>query len=142
MQLSIEEASIHHDAAHAALAAAARKAAEMGVNVAIVVVDRGSRTVATLRMSGTAWQCIDIATDKAATAVGFGMPTSAWGKVLPTLPPEVQAGLPGRRDLAMFGGGVPIQAGDRRIGAIGVSGASDKQDEEIALAAIAAIGAK
>jgi uncharacterized protein GlcG (DUF336 family) len=42
--------------------------------------------------------------------------------------------------LIVFGGGLPIAAGQDWIGGIGVSGASETQDEECARAGLAAIG--
>jgi uncharacterized protein GlcG (DUF336 family) len=40
--------------------------------------------------------------------------------------------------LIVFAGGIPLQAGDRVVGAIGVSGGSVEQDQEVAEAGVAA----
>jgi uncharacterized protein GlcG (DUF336 family) len=40
----------------------------------------------------------------------------------------------------VFGGGLPIRAGEDWIGGVGVSGASEAEDEECAMAGLKAIG--
>ena len=40
--------------------------------------------------------------------------------------------------LIVFAGGIPLMAGDRVVGAIGVSGGSVEQDHEVAEAGVAA----
>jgi uncharacterized protein GlcG (DUF336 family) len=142
MQLEVRQSTLHHEAAQAALAAAVRKSEEMGVRVCVAVLDRGGNLLAFLRMIGAPVLSGDIARDKASTAIGFGMPTSAWAQILPNLSEQVRTGIPSRSGVAMFGGGVVVQLGGNPIGAIGVSGASEQQDEDIAKAAIAAIGAE
>lgn len=141
MRVAVDEASVHWEAASAAVLAAVREAESLGVRVNVAVVDRGGHLAAFLRMPGAPYHCIDIARDKAYTAVSFGFPTSAWAEVLPGFSAQVRAGLAGRPRMAMFGGGLPIEAGGRVVGAIGVSGASEEQDEAIARAGLAAIEA-
>jgi uncharacterized protein GlcG (DUF336 family) len=138
MEKLLRQATIHWEAAAAAANAAARKATGMGVGVSIAVVGRSGDLAAFLGVGAPA-PTIEIAMDKAYTAVCFQMPTSRWAGILPTFSEQVRNAVPRRPRLAMFGGGVPIEIGGEVIGAIGVSGASEQQDEEIANAGAAAI---
>ncbi|MCC7411550.1 MAG: heme-binding protein [Gammaproteobacteria bacterium] len=141
MRIKIAQANIHWEAAHAIVGAAVEKAQSMQRRVNVTVVDRGGHLAAFLRMPGAPFHSIDVARDKAYTAVSFGFATSGWAKLMPGFSDGVRIGLGGRKGLAMFGGGVPIEVGGEVIGAVGVSGASESEDEEIALAGLAAIGA-
>jgi uncharacterized protein GlcG (DUF336 family) len=110
--------------------------------VNIAVVDSGGNLAAFLRMPGAFLHSISIAIDKAYTAAGFGMATSAWTDALAEHSPAVRAGLPLRPRMVCFGGGLPIRQGERVIGAIGVSGGSELEDETCARAGLAALGLK
>lgn len=131
--------TLSSEAAHAAVAAAAAHARQLGVAVNVAAVDAGGNLLAFLRMDGAFLHSIEIAIDKAYTAVGFGFPTEAWAGVF-AADPLLQAGLSVRPRLVVLGGGVPAHAGAQRVGAIGVSGASAEQDAACARAGLAAIG--
>lgn len=139
MEKKIPQASISWEAANVLVVAGVKKAEQMGVQVNICVVGRGGHLVAFLGMPGAAFHAIDVAMDKAYTAVSFGFPTSQWADIIPSFSEEVRVALPNRPRLAMFGGGVPVEVDGELIGAIGVSGASEEQDGEIAEAALAAL---
>ncbi len=132
MKVVVDQGSIHWEAAHALVQAAVTRAEELGVKVNVAVVDSGGHLAAFLRMPGSAFHSVDLAINKAYTAMSFGMPTSKWGEVLDSLSPACRIGLPNADRLMVCGGGAPIEIGGRRIGAIGVSGASEQQDGEIA----------
>ena len=132
MKVVVEQNNVHWEAAHALVRAAVRRAEELQVNINVAVVDGGGHLAAFLRMPGSAFHSVDVAIDKAYTAMSFGMPTSQWTDVLDTLSVPCRTGLPMVERLMTCGGGVPIEADGQRIGAIGVSGASEQQDEEIA----------
>jgi len=125
------------EAAQQAAQAAARRAAELGAAVNVSVLDAGGNPLAFLRMNGAPLHSISICEDKAYTAVSFGLPTGAWTEVLRGHSEAVRQGLPLRPRFVMFGGGLPVRAGDVLIGAIGVSGGSEEQDEECARAGLA-----
>ena len=132
MKVCVEQHNIHWEAAHALVRAAVERAEELKVNVNVAVVDSSGHLAAFLRMPGSAFHSVDIAINKAYTAMSFGMATSKWGEVLDTLSPACRTGLPLTDRLMTCGGGAPIVVDGRRIGAIGVSGASEQQDEAIA----------
>ncbi|HWE94726.1 MAG TPA: heme-binding protein [Tepidisphaeraceae bacterium] len=135
----IDSKDISLDQAHAALDAAARKAAETKTKMDIAVVDAGGNLKAFARMDGAWLGSIDIAIKKAKTARYFDMPTGEIGKLSqpggPLYQIEVSNG-----GLITFPGGVPIKAADGTlIGAIGVSGSSVENDHAVAAAGAAAV---
>lgn len=122
--------------------AAREKAEEIGVPMNIAVVDEGNNLTAFARMDG-AWQgSIDIAQNKAYTARAFDMQTKL---IAPLAQPDNPLfGIHASNDLKIiiFAGGIPLQRGNRIVGAIGVSGGSVEQDQEVAEAGVAAFEEK
>ena len=142
MTASVIVHSIAHEAAHRAVAAAVAHGLQIGRAVNAAVVDRGGNLVAFLRAEGAPLHSIQIAIDKAYTAVSFGFPTREWSRLLEEFSPGAAAGLPAVPRLAPFGGGLPILVDVERIGGIGVSGASEEEDELCAEAGLRAIRAE
>ena len=140
MKISATQDVVHWEAAAAAVAAAAHWADEASIKVNIAVVDASGNLAAFLRMPGAFLHSIDIAIDKAYTAAGFGVSTSAWTESLATHSPAVRQGIPMRPRMVCFGGGLPLRHEAQLIGGIGVSGGSEEQDEACARAGLAAIG--
>lgn len=136
MKTSVDQKNIHWQAANKLVEAAATKAEELNLCVNIAVVDNGGHLAAFLRMPGSAFHSIDIAINKAYTAMSFGLSTSQWGPIADTLSPLCKTGLLSQDRLMTCGGGVPIEVDGHRIGGIGVSGASEQQDEELAKQAL------
>jgi uncharacterized protein GlcG (DUF336 family) len=119
------------------IAAAEEKARDLGVAMNIAVVDESGVLKAFSRMDGAALLSVQIAQDKAYTAVGFGMPTHGWFDFIKDDPP-LAAGAPSGIDrLVIFGGGYPITVDGAVVGAIGVSGGHYSQDQEVAEAGLA-----
>ena len=132
--------SITSDLAHRVVAAAEAKAEAMGHPMVIAVVDESGILKAFSRMDGAALLSVQVAQDKAYTAIGFGLPTDGWHDFIKDDPP-LAAGAPAAIDrLIIFGGGYPIKSGDQVIGGIGVSGGHYTQDMEVAQAGLAAAG--
>lgn len=120
--------------------AAAAHAQQLGIQVNIAVVDPGGNLAAFLRMPGAPLHSIDIAIDKAYTAVSFGLPTGQWPEALLSHSEAVQRGIVLRPRFIAFGGGLPILESGERIGGVGVSGGTEHQDEQCAHAGLAAVG--
>ncbi len=105
----------------------------------IAIVDSGADLVYFVRQDGAFLGSVDIAINKAVSAVMIPYPTRAIGELA-----YGKDGNPGRVPgvatvdfLVPFPGGLPIRTEDGHlIGAIGVSGATGDQDEECAQAAI------
>jgi uncharacterized protein GlcG (DUF336 family) len=135
------KASITTEAAHAAIAAAEAKSAEMGKAMVIAIVDDGGVLKAFSRMDGAALLSVQVAQDKAYTAVGFGMPTHGWHDFIKDDPPLADGAPTGIERLVIFGGGYPIMVDGQVVGAIGVSGGHYSEDQQVAEAGLAALGA-
>lgn len=127
-------------AALRAVEAAVQHAIGIDRSVNVAVVDAAGGMVAFARMVGAPLHSIDLAVDKAYTAVSFGLPTGAWPAALASHSEAVRDGLLRRPRFVAFGGGLPILEKGVRIGAIGVSGASEAEDEVIARAGRRALG--
>ena len=140
MPTSFDKTSITLEAAHQAVAAAAAKAEEIGVPMAIAVVDPDGTLKAFSRMDGAALLAVRIAQQKAWTAISFGLPTLGLWEFIKEDPPLLHS-LPHQEDMILFGGGSPINVDGKMIGGIGVSGGHYTQDQECADAGLAALGA-
>lgn len=138
MQVAASTPGITAEAASAACAAAVAHATAKGWRINVAVVDRGGNLMAFLRMPGAFIHSINLAIDKAYTSASFGFPTKAWMGAVGH-DEGMKLGFSSQPRLIVFGGGLPIGAGEW-IGGIGVSGASEQEDEECARAGLAAIG--
>jgi glc operon protein GlcG len=106
-------------------------------SMVITVLDSGGHVVLTERMDGAQLGSIDVARDKAYSAVAFRRPT----KVFEDLVAQGGANL---RILKLSGaspveGGIPIVVDGKVIGAVGVSGATAQQDGQAAKAGVDAL---
>ena len=119
------------------IAAAERKAIEIGIPYNIAVADAGGGLVAHVRMDGAWLGSVDIAVNKAWTARAFDMSTEELSHV--TQSGQQGFGLNTTNDsrVVIFGGGIPIKRDGVVIGAVGASGGSVEQDVAVARAALA-----
>ncbi len=120
------------------IAAAEKKAAEIGQPMNIAVADEGGNIISHVRMDGAWIGSIDISQKKARTARWFDMNTGDIGGLSqpggPLFNIEHSNG-----GLITFPGGVPIKDGDVVIGAIGVSGSTVENDHTVAAAGAEAV---
>ena len=128
------------EAAEKALAAAKKKAAELGTRMDIAVVDAGGNLKAFARMDGAWLGSIDISMRKARTARWFDMNTGEIGKL--SQPGGPLYGIEhSNGGLITFPGGVPLKNGNGEVvGAIGVSGSTVENDHAVAAAGAQAVG--
>lgn len=112
-------------------------AAAAGIAVCVAVVDRAGHPLVFKRQPGAPFHSIEIALDKAYTAVSFGRPTGQWSERLAQGSEMLRHGLLHRERFVGFGGGLPIKHEGRRVGAIGISGGSEAQDVACCEAALA-----
>lgn len=138
MSNTLNKPSITADAAKRAIAAAEAKAVEIGAPMVIAVVDESGVLKAFSRMDGAPLLSVDIAKDKAYTAVAFGIPTHEWFNFIKDDPPLLH-GITRVPRLIVFGGGYPLRADGSVIGGIGVSGGHYSQDMQVAEAGAAAL---
>ena len=123
-----------------AIEAARKKAAKINTQMCIAIVDSGANLKAFHRMDDAWVGSIDIAIKKAKTAVYFGMPTGAIGKL--SQPGGSLYGIEhSNNGLITFPGGLPIVDKDGvMVGAIGVSGSSVENDHKVAQAGVDVLG--
>ena len=127
--------------ARTVLAAASKKAEEIGQPMCIAVACAGGHLLAFERMPNAWLGSIDIAQKKAFTARAFNITTK-------DLAANAQSGdqffgIHASNDgrIMIFAGGIPIKQGETVIGSIGVSGGSGEQDHTVAEAGAAAFQA-
>ena len=107
MTLATTKASITQEAADILIAAGTEAAHEIKVPMVIAVVDESGVLKAFRRMDGAALLSVDIAKDKAYTAVAFGIPTHGWYDFIKNDPPLLH-GITHTPRLVVFGGGYPL----------------------------------
>src|SRR5215472_11388542 len=120
------------------IAAAEKKAAEIGQPMNIAVVDQGGNLVSHARMDNAWIGSVDISINKAWTSKAFDIATK-------DLASHSQSGnqffgihVSNHGRVMIFAGGIPLKRGNQVVGAIGVSGGSGDQDHAVAEAGAAA----
>ncbi len=120
------------------IAAAEKKAQEIGQPMNIAVADEGGNLVAHVRMDGAWMGSVDISIKKAWTARAFDIQTKdlaehsqSGGQFF-----GIHASNDGK--VMIFAGGIPLKRGGKVVGAIGVSGGMGAQDQAVAEAGAAA----
>lgn len=126
--------------AEQAIIAARAKAKEMGIAMAIAVVNDSGILTAFIRMDNSELVAVPLAEDKAYTALINRISTLELGEQCQPGAPlyGLQANLGGR--MVIFPGGVPIWKDGTLIGAVGASGGAVEQDHACALAGVLALG--
>jgi glc operon protein GlcG len=120
------------DDAKTSTAASEAEARRNEWSVVIAIVDDGGHLIHLLRLDNTQFGSVEVAIEKAHSAIAFRRPTKTWedhiaeGRVR-------YLGLPGALPIE---GGLPIHAGGQFIGAIGVSGVRSHQDAQIGQAGL------
>jgi uncharacterized protein GlcG (DUF336 family) len=131
-------AAIKLAAAAKIMAAAEDEAKKQKWPVAIAIVDTGGHLVMFHRLDNTQIGSVEVALEKAKTAVFFRRPTKA-------LEDRLAAGGADLKVLRLPGlpveGGIPIVHEGKIIGGIGVSGVQSNQDAAVATAGLKALGA-
>jgi uncharacterized protein GlcG (DUF336 family) len=118
-------------------AAAEAEAVKNNWNVVIAIVDDGGRLMHLVRRDGTQYGSIEVAQDKARTAIAFRRPTKAFEDVVA----GGRTAILGLNGATPIEGGLPIVVDGEMIGAIGVSGVQSSQDAQVAQAGINALPA-
>ena len=104
---------------------------------AVIILDTGGHPVMMQRLDGTQLGSIEVAKDKAWSAVAFRRPTKAFEDA-------VSQGGANLRLLRLTGaspieGGIPLMSDGKIIGSIGVSGGTAPQDGQVAKAGVDAL---
>jgi uncharacterized protein GlcG (DUF336 family) len=125
---------INLEQAKKVMAGAEAEAKKNNWGMVITILDSGGNVVMLQRMDGSALGSIDVARDKAWSAVAFRRPTKVFEDAI------AQGGA-NLRLLRLTGaspieGGIPVMADGKVIGAIGVSGGTAPQDGQVAKAGV------
>ncbi|HWG68739.1 MAG TPA: heme-binding protein [Steroidobacteraceae bacterium] len=135
-------ASLSLSDARMLIAAAEKKAKELGIPYNIAVVDAGGDLISHVRMDGAWLGSVDIAINKAWTARAFDMATEDIAKMAQSGKPLFGINSTNHDKVVIFGGGVPIKLEDAVVGAVGASGGTVDQDMKVAEAAASAFDSK
>ena len=121
------------------IAAAEKKADEIGQPMNIAVVDGGGNLIAHVRQDGAWMGSIDISISKAWTSRAFDIQTKDLGDN--SQPTQQFFGIHTTNGgkVAIFAGGVPLLRDGVVVGGLGVSGGSGEQDQTVAEAGAAAL---
>jgi len=120
------------------IAAAEKKAEQIGQPMNIAVVDQGGNLVAHARMDNAWIGSVDISINKAWTARAFDVSTKQLAELSQSGDQFFGIHASNRGRVMIFAGGIPLKKGDQVVGGIGVSGGMGKQDQEVAEAGAAA----
>lgn len=108
------------------------KAIEWGMRIVAAVSDESGRIIAVHCMDGAYYGSYDVAVNKCFTSTAFQMPTSKLSELCK--PGGELYGLQFSNDgkVMILGGGVPLYASGKLIGALGVSGSTVEKDTALA----------
>jgi uncharacterized protein GlcG (DUF336 family) len=122
-------------AAEDAIRAGLKKAEELGVKIAIVVVDTSSYFVAGVRMDGCRGKADEAAKGKAVFAIGTPKGTADFIENRLQHNEALWRAMASRTDIWPVQGGFPLKYKGRSVGGVGVSGAKHEEDSQVAEAA-------
>ena len=114
------------------IAAAEKKAKEIGQPMNIAVADAGGNLVAHVRMDNAWIGSVDISIKKAWTSRAFDITTKDLAENSQSGDQFFGIHASNNGKVMIFAGGVPLKKDGQVVGAIGVSGGSGEQDHEVA----------
>ncbi len=138
MANTIQRQTLTAEAAKKLVAAAEKKAEELKKPMVITVCDESGNLKEFTRMDNAPLLSVQIAQDKAYTAISFGIATHEWFEFIKDDPPLL-AGIVHTPRLVVFGGGYPVSIDGQVVGGIGVSGGHYSEDMQVAEAALKAL---
>jgi uncharacterized protein GlcG (DUF336 family) len=130
--------SLTFEQAERAIKAAVARAGEMGIALAVAVVDDKGGPVALARMDGARYFTGEVAIGKAKASALFGNPSGRMAQNIPAAIANAVTDITGGRAI-FWQGAVPIKAGNVLLGAIGASGSTSENDEIVSQAGADAV---
>jgi uncharacterized protein GlcG (DUF336 family) len=121
------------------IAAAEKKAQEIGQPMNVAVVDAGGNLLAFERMENAWLGSIDISMKKAWTSRAFDIETGELAKHSQSGNQFFGIHVSNDGKVMIFAGGVPLKKNGIVVGGLGISGGSGKQDQTVAEAGAAAL---
>ncbi|MEO8906646.1 MAG: heme-binding protein [Microbacteriaceae bacterium] len=121
------------------IAAAEKRAGEIGQPMNIAVVDAGGNLISHVRMDGAWMGSVDISINKAWTSRAFDIQTKDLGDN--SQPTQQFYGIHASNGgkVMIFAGGIPLSRDGVVVGGLGVSGGAGEQDQSVAEAGAAAL---
>ena len=120
------------------IAAAEKKADEIGQPMNIAVADAGGNLIAHVRMDNAWLGSVDISIKKAWTSRAFDITTKDLGENSQSGDQFFGIHASNNGKVMIFAGGIPLKKDGKVVGAIGVSGGGGEQDHSVAEAGAAA----
>ena len=121
------------------IAAAEKKAEQIGQPMNVAVVDEGGNLIAFERMANAWLGSIDIAQKKDWTSRAFDITTKDLGANSQSGDQFFGIHASNNGKVMIFAGGIPLKKDGKVVGAIGISGGSGEQDHAVAEAGAAAL---
>jgi glc operon protein GlcG len=119
------------------MAGAEAEATKNNWPVVIAILDPGGNVVMLHRLDNAQWGSIEVAKDKARSAVAFRRPTKVFQDLIGKGGDNLR--LLNLTGASLLEGGIPIVADGKIIGSVGVSGVTSQQDAQIGQAGIDAM---
>lgn len=132
---------LSRDEAFIMIAAAEKKAEEIGVPQVIAVADESGNLIAFSRMDGGKASSIQIAIAKAFTAGAARNPTMFYNEHCVPGSPAFGIHVSNDGKFSTIGGGLPVMSGKDCVGGIGVSSGTPGEDVVVAEAGVKALEA-
>src|SRR3982750_1175796 len=120
------------------IAAAEKKAQEIGQPMNIAIADAGGNLVAHVRMDNAWIGSVDISIKKAWTSRAFDISTKDLARHSQSGDQFFGIHASNGGKVMIFAGGIPLKKDGKVVGAVGVSGGSGEQDHSVAEAGVAA----
>jgi uncharacterized protein GlcG (DUF336 family) len=127
------------EGAKAVLAAAERRAVEIGVPMNIAIVDDGGFLAAFSRMDGAKLSSAQIAMTTAHSSAIRRLPTGPANDDPSAVLMSLSLAITSRANQTPMRGGLPLLVDGKCVGAIGVSNGSEEQDLDVARSGVAAL---
>jgi len=128
------------EGARAVVAAAERRAVEIGVPMNIAVVDDGGHLLAFIRMDGAKLSSVQIAMNKAEAAAIRRQPSGpAMSGDQPNVMLSLGLAIGSHARQTPIRGGLPLMVDGKCVGAIGISNGTEEQDVDVARAGVTAL---
>ena len=121
------------------MAAAEKKAREIGVDMDIAITDDGGHLLMFHRMDNARITSIDISISKAFTAAAARKSTRAYGETSNPGGPAYGIHVSNQGRFMIIAGGLPVFIDDQVVGGVGCSSGHADQDEVVAQAGIDAL---
>jgi glc operon protein GlcG len=134
----LDDTSLGHAEAQRAIAAIEREMVARGLAAVIAVADAHGELIALLRLDGAPLPSVQIAMNKAWTAARERKPTRELGQSARHPETGFDMAYYGDPRYIGWGGGIPVLAGGRVVGAVAVSGLPEMVDMDLAQIGVAA----